>query len=347
MQARSAECVVARSSRSARSGAWWAVAQVAVLAGAPACAGGIPQAELDRCRLGVADGNDAFGVRQGPACSIVAQRLVSADRPTDALGFARRGCQLGDARGCEQYLALVRTQPSLARDEVGLARAAGEKACAGLVVGVDGADARPRLCVRTAELYREVEPRSADDAARLYARACKLGDPDACGRAASLGAEVGAVAVAAKASTPAASAASAPAPAVSTSGAAPEPVARQAATALPGEAPTAPATAARSAADAPTSVSPCHDMRACAPLAVDQRNASEVVGTLVNRCDRSVACTWCPANGNQVDKSKCRSAVLAPRESRKGRAHGLWYDGFRAIAYDCADANDPTGCVAP
>jgi hypothetical protein len=58
-------------------------------AGSAACAGGIPQAELNRCRLGVADGNDGFPARQGAACRMVAQRLASDDKPNDAMGFAR------------------------------------------------------------------------------------------------------------------------------------------------------------------------------------------------------------------------------------------------------------------
>jgi hypothetical protein len=87
-------------------------------------------------------------------------------------------------------------------------------------------------------------------------------------------------------------------------------------------------------------------MRPCVTLDVDQRNTSEVVGTIVNHCDRPVACTWCPAKGDLADKSGCRTATLAPNESRTGREQGLWYDGFHAIAYDCMDATDPKGCLA-
>jgi hypothetical protein len=282
-----------------------------------ACAGGIPQAELDRCRLGVADGNDAFQVRQGAACRMVAQRLATDERPGDAMGYARKACELEDGKGCEQYLALARGQRSLPPDELSHARAAGERACAGMVVGVEGADARPAICARTAELYQDVEPRSPDDAGRLYARACKLGDSRSCAHA--NGSDDTSIA-----------------PKASTKTALPPP---------PVSAPLLPRTmATTTAGGAPAA--PCHEMRPCVALDVNQRNTSEVVGTIVNRCDRQVACTWCPSRGDQVDKSGCRSATLAPNESRTGREQGLWYEGFNAIAYDCMDSSDDKGCLA-
>jgi hypothetical protein len=284
-----------------------------------ACAGAIPQAELDRCRLGVADGNDAFQARQGAACRMVAQRLASDEKPGDALGYARKACDLEDAKGCEQYLALARGQ-RLPGDELSHARAAGERACSGMVVGVEGTDARPAICARTAELYQDVEPRSPDDAGRLFARACKLGDDRSCAHAKSLGADDGSIAP--KAST------RAPLPP------------------SPAKAPLLPRPIATSTAASAPAGQPCHEMRPCVALDVNQRNVNEVVATIVNHCDRTVVCTWCPAHGDMADKSGCRTATLAPNESRAGREQGLWYEGFNAIAYDCMDSADEKNCLA-
>jgi hypothetical protein len=283
-----------------------------------ACAAMIPKAELDRCNLGVADGNDAFQARQGPACRMVAERLTADDRPVDAVGYARKACELEDARGCEHYLALVRGQPLLRAYELPRARAAGEKACSGMVIANDGADARPGICARTAELYLDLAPSSRGDAGRLYARACTLGDAASCGRAKTLGASIEErpVAIASKV---AGGAPPPPAPAVK-------------------PAPTA-------SAVAPAAVPQCHEMRSCVALDVRQRNATEVVGALHNGCDRAVKCTFCPARGNQVDKGGCRSATLGPNESKAGRESGLWYDGYNSIAYDCMDASDDRGCL--
>ena len=151
-----------------------------------ACAATVPRAELDRCTLGVADGNDAMTTRQGAACTMVAKRLAADEQPGAALGYARKACDFEDARGCEEYLALVRGQSRLGPGELQRARTAGEKACSGMVVAVDGAtDARPTICARTAELYQDVEPRSPEDAGRLFASACKLGDDASCARARS------------------------------------------------------------------------------------------------------------------------------------------------------------------
>jgi hypothetical protein len=87
-------------------------------------------------------------------------------------------------------------------------------------------------------------------------------------------------------------------------------------------------------------------MRGCVSLDVQQRNTTEIVGTIANHCDRSVTCGWCPAHGSRVDKGTCRSATLTPNESRRGREAGLWYDGYDAIAYDCIDASDNRSCLA-
>jgi hypothetical protein len=291
-----------------------------------ACASTIPKAELDRCKLGVADGNDGYTVRQGAACASVAKRLAADEEPAAALGYARKACDLEDARGCEEYLTLVRGQPSLAADELQRARAAGEKACAGMVLAVDGADARPTLCVSTAQLYEDLAPTSPGDAGRLYARACKLGDDRSCARASKLGADLSDHTVSPKVALP-----------------------------LPKAMPNAPAVAQPLPAPGPRPPAPppaapvpaCHEMRPCVTLEVTQRNFTEVVGSLSNHCDRAVACSWCPAHREQVDRGGgCRSVTLSPNEKRTGRESGLWYDGYDSIAYDCMDAADARACLA-
>jgi hypothetical protein len=291
-----------------------------------ACASTVPRAELDRCKLGVADGNDAYTVRQGAACASVARRLAADEEPAAALGYARKACDLEDARGCEEYLTLVRAQPSFAAEELMRARAAGEKACAGMVLAVDGADARPALCVATAQLYEDVAPASPDDAGRLYARACKLGDDRSCGKARKLGADLSDHAASSK-------------------GALPTPKARPNA---PGGAQPLPPPGPRPPSPSPAAPAPaCHEMRPCVSLEVTQRNVTEIVGSLVNHCDRPVACAWCPARRDQVDRGGgCHSATLSPNEQRGGQAAGLWYDGYDSIAYDCMDAADARACLA-
>jgi hypothetical protein len=284
-----------------------------------ACAATIPEVELHRCNLGVADGNDTFQPRQGAACRMVAERFVADDRVTEAVGYARKACELEDARGCEQYLALVRGQPSLRAYELPRARAAGEKACSGMVVANDGADARPAICARTAELYLDLAPSSRGDAGRLYARACQLGDSASCTQAKTLGVD----------------AAERPVQAANRPS--------QASPPLPMPAPK-PATTASAPVPA---VAPCHEMRACVALDVRQRNTSEVVGALRNGCDRAVKCTFCPSRSSQVDKAACRSVTLSPSESKVGQQAGLWYDGYNSIAYDCVDAKDDLGCLGP
>jgi hypothetical protein len=292
---------------------------------AAACGSTIPKAESARCTLGVADGNEAYQVRQPVACRMIAQRLAADDRPTEAMGYARKACQLEDAAGCSEYLELVRARPaSLAPDELLNARAAGEKACAGIVVATDGTDARPALCVDTAELYLDVEPRSRSDAGRLYARACELGDDKSCAKAKSLGVE------------PEEHAAPPPKPTRTFSlSAGPSAVA-------------APPSPPRSSASAPPpGPPPCHERRECVTLQLVQRNFSEVVGTMTSHCDAPVLCTWCPSHGQQVDRNQCRTTTLAPNESKTGQGAGLWFEGFNAMAYDCMDVNDDKRCLTP
>ncbi|HEY3822486.1 MAG TPA: hypothetical protein VGL81_35220 [Polyangiaceae bacterium] len=287
---------------------------------AVACAATVPRSELNRCTLGVADGNDAMTMRQGAACAMVAKRLAADEQPVPALGYARKACDLEDPRGCEEYLALVRGQSGrIGSEEVQRARAAGEKACSGMVVAVDGAtDARPMLCARTAELYEDVDPRSREDAGRLFASACKLGDDKSCGRARSLGVDPSDHVVL---------------------GPKPRPNAPSVAQALP---PPAPHFVSGVTPAAPP---PCHEMRACVTLEVEQRNTSEIVGSIANHCERAVTCNWCPAHHDQVDRSGCHVATLTPGEARAGRDAGLWYDGFDSMAYDCMDSGDVKGCL--
>jgi hypothetical protein len=288
-------------------------ALAALAATLAACASSIPKAELDRCNLGAADGNDAYRASQGAACGLVARHLADDEHPKDARAYARKSCQLEDSVGCTEYLALVRAQSAIAPDELLDARTAGEQACAGMVVAASGADARPALCARTAELYLDVEPKSTSDAARLYLRACKLGDAKSCARARSLGVDPDPPRLT--------SAKAAPPPA-------PHPAPPPAATAPP--APLAPA---------------CHEMRACVSLDLVQRNANEVVGTLTNHCDGAVTCAVCPSNGDQIDKAACHAVSLAPSEWRSGRESGLAYQGYSAMAYDCVAAGDEHSCL--
>lgn len=288
----------------------WLAASASLAAPLGACAATIPRAELDRCNLGVTDGNDQLSLRQGEACRIIAQRLAAQATWVTAIGYARKACQLQDARGCEDLLSLVRRDPNRTSEELQSAREAGEKACDGMVIATYGVDPRARICVRTAEVYVDLDPRSPRDAARLYARACALGDDESCARTKTLGVEVSARPVATAAS------------ALATVG---TPIA-------PTKSPRLPPVV-------------CHSMRSCVSLDVQQHNASEVLGTLTNHCDRNVFCSFCPARGEITDKTGCRTATLAPNESKSGRDAGLWYDGYTAIAYDCADAKDDRSCT--
>jgi len=220
-----------------------------------------------------------------------------------------------DPSGCVLYLSLAKNQPS----ELARARLTGEKACDGMVVSSDGTDARPRLCFLAGELYDEVEPRSADTAGRLYAKACKLGDDRGCPRAKALGVDPDAQAASAK--TP------------------PAPVLRPA--------PPPPAAPAPTATVVTQVMAPaCHEMKPCVSLELQQRNSSEVVGTMTNKCDHTALCHWCPATGSQIDKTKCRTGTFAPGETRTGNQWGLWYDGYNAMAYDCTEEHDPPACLA-
>jgi hypothetical protein len=277
-----------------------------------ACAPVVPPAAANRCKLGMSDGNDEYTARQGAACRVVAQSLVSDDQPNAAVSFARKACDLQDAAGCVLYLTLARGQAS----ELSRARSTGEKACDGMVVSADGTDPRPRLCFLTGELYDELEPRSPSDAGRLYARACKLGDDRGCPRATSLGVDPN------------------PPPPVAT-----KPASRPAPTAVPAPPPT-------STVVTQVLAPACHEMRGCVALDVQQRNSNEVVGTVVNHCDHSVVCRWCPAHATQVEKTLCHSGTLSAGESRTGTQWGLWYQGYDAMAYDCIDEHDPQGCLA-
>jgi hypothetical protein len=281
-----------------------------------ACADAVPHSALQRCTVGMADGNDAYTVRQGAACRIVAHALAADDKPNAAVSFARKACDMQDPQGCVLYLTLSRGQPS----ELTRARATGERACDGMVVSSDGTDARPRLCFLTGELYDELEPRSADEAGQLYAKACKLGDDRACPRAKALGVDPDAAPVAAKTPTP------------------PPPAPK----AAPPPPPPAPTTTVVSQVMAPA----CHEMKKCVSLELQQRNTNEVVGTMTNQCDHTALCHWCPAQGTTVDKTKCHAGTLAPGESRAGNQWGLWYEGYNAMAYDCAEEHDPPQCLA-
>jgi hypothetical protein len=278
-----------------------------------ACAEAVPQSALVRCKLGLSDGNDLYTVRQPAACRIVAQALAADDKPLTAVSFARKACDMQDPAGCVLYLTLSRAEPA----ELTRARATGEKACDGMVVSSDGTDARPRLCFLTGELYDELEPRSVDQAAHLYAKACKLGDDRGCPRARAMGVD----------------------PDAQAAGAKPPPPAPRAAAAPPPPAPTATVV---TQVMAPA----CHEMKPCVSLDLQQRNTSEVVGTMTNRCDHTALCHWCPAKGSQVDKTQCHAGTLAPGETRTGTQWGLWYDGYNAMAYDCTEEHDPPACLA-
>ena len=101
-----------------------------------ACKVAIPQAELDRCNLGVADGNDAFLPRQGPACRMVAERLTADERPIDAAGYARTD----DAGRAELILLNTCAVREKAEERV-YARAsmlAEHKSRPGVVLGITG-----------------------------------------------------------------------------------------------------------------------------------------------------------------------------------------------------------------
>jgi hypothetical protein len=298
----------------------------ALLLSLSACGSAIPKAELDRCKLGISDGNDAYTVRQGTACNLVARQLADDNQPLAAIGYARKACELEDALGCEEYLTIVRQRPALGPDDLMSARAAGEKACAGMVVGLSGTDARPELCEDTAELY-EVDPRSTSDAARLYVRACRLGRERSCVRAKSLGASVEEEPVA-------------PAPPAKTAHATPPSMPT-----LPPPRPVIPLPPPTPRPSATIVDSACHDMRECVSLELKQRNFTEVVGTMVSHCAGPVVCKWCPAKAQQPDRNACRTGSLGPGETKSGQEGGLWFDGYDSMAYDCTAVGDSPACL--
>lgn len=103
-----------------------------------------------RCNLGVADGNDAFTMRQGAACASLASRLAAQAEPDEAIGYARKSCQLEDASGCQRYLVLVRARTARGTDvDRGACHTAtlapGESRCAGAMRDARCAGARTRL----------------------------------------------------------------------------------------------------------------------------------------------------------------------------------------------------------
>jgi hypothetical protein len=290
-----------------------------------ACASSIPKAELDRCKLGVADGNDAYMVRQAAACGLIARHLADDQQIAAAIPYARKACQLEDAHGCEEYLTLVHERPTLGPDELSHARAAGEKACDGMVVAADGTDARPGLCEETAELF-ELDPPSPKDAGRFYARACKLGNDRGCTSAKRLGASV--------------ETEEAPPPAKATKAPPPPPMPAIPPPRPPIQLPPAPPRASTSIVEAS-----CHEMRDCVTLELRQRNITEVVGTMTSRCGQPVLCKWCPAKQQQVDKNACHTATLQPGDSKSGQEGGLWYDGYDSMGYDCMAVGDSPACM--
>jgi hypothetical protein len=166
-----------------------------------------------------------------------------------------------------------------------------------------GKDMRPLLCERTALLYRDRAPIDEGAAGRLYSRACKLGDDNACRRALALG--VGR-------SPPATRQVTVARGVLPAADSAAEPSASSVSTAVPAPPPQTPPRR------------PCHDLRDCVTLSLWLPSEGSLVGTLTSRCERPVACTWCPTRGDDVDRSACRSATLAPGESRHGRDDVLY-----------------------
>jgi hypothetical protein len=312
----------------------WGPVFMAVAILAAHCATTVSREQLDRCLLTSASGDDAHREVLGAACRTTAERFAEESRPREAVACARKACELGDALGCGHYLWLTHEDPALEPARLAAARATGERSCEGDAMTDDrGRDLRILLCERTALLYLDRVPIDASLAGRMYLRACKLGDDSACRHAQALG--IGRSAIAAR-DVPAASEVP-PAAAPSTPPGAP-------AAAVTPAAP-APATAA----PPPTSRAPlrgaCHDMHGCVTLSLWARSEEgDLVGTLTSHCERAATCTWCPAQGDAVDRSACRSATLGPGERRYGQSDGLYYKGFSAIAYDCSDADDDARC---
>jgi hypothetical protein len=315
---------------------------VAIVVMAAHCAT-VTREQLDRCLRAPTALDDAHRAVLGAACRTTAEQIAGEGRPREAVACARKACELGDARGCGHYLWLTHEDPALEPSSLAAARATGERACENDAMSDDqGRDLRILLCERTALLYRDRDPIDAASAARMYLRACKLGDDVACRHAQALGIGRSAqtardVATAAAASDVAPAVAPAD-PAARTDRAAPATAVPQS-SGLP-DAAAGPATASR----APLRGA-CHDMHDCVTLSLWARSEEgDLVGTLTSHCERRVACTWCPARGDSVDRSACGSATLAPGERRYGQSDGLYYKGFSAIAYDCSDADDDARC---
>ena len=297
-----------------------------------ACATHVLQRDVDRCNIGTADGNASYRPSRGVACTMVAQGLVEDGHLLEAMPFARRACEVGEARGCVEYLSDAANFHGVPREEIEAARTVGESACAGGPVMPSGSELAGAICEKLGELYLRVEPRSPDDAGRAYARSCTLGDRPACGKARSLGVDPDAL-----------SAKAAPKPTASAKPPAPPP--------MPVPLPGPPTPPPPPPPPPPTTTKPvptfaCHDMRSCVSLDVKRRNVTELVGTLENKCDREVRCGWCPASGGVVNTAgKCNATTLKPGETKTGQAAGLWYDAAGdGLALDCIDASDDARC---
>lgn len=323
----------------------WGPVFVAIAFLAAHCAT-VTREQLDRCLLASAAADEAHRAVMGAACRMTAERFAEQERPREAVLCARKACELGDARGCGDYLWLTHEDPALEPASLVAARATGERACDGdAMTDEQGRDLRALLCERTALLYRDRVPIDAAAAGRMYLRGCKLGDDSACRHAQALGLARSAVTardVAAATDVPPAAAPAAPAARAGT----PAPASAAA--------PQSPQSsglqdAAAAAVPAPVSRAPlrgaCHDMHDCVTLSLWARSdEGDLVGTLTSHCERRATCTWCPARGETVDRSACGSATLAPGERKYGQSDGLYYKGFSAIAYDCTDAEDDPRC---
>ncbi len=311
---------------------------LATIAAATGCATLVTREQIDRCLLAPAGADNAPSPVLGAACRTTAERLADEARPREAVACARKACELGDAHGCGDYLWLTHEDVALPPASLAAARAAGERACEGdALTDEHGKDMRLLLCERGALLYRDRAPIDDIAAGRLYSRACKLGDDNACLHALALG--VGRSPPATRKVTVVrvvvpATASDAPpsAPSASTAVLAPQSSGQPAVAATPAPAPSTPPTHA------------CHDRRDCVALSLWLPRDGDLVGTLTSRCERPVACTWCPARGDNVERSACRSATLAPGERRYGQSDGLYFTGFSGIAYDCMDVDDDARC---
>ncbi len=314
----------------------WGLVFLAIAVLAAHCASTVSREQLDRCLLASASADDAHREVLGAACRTTAERFADESRPREAVACARKACELGDALGCGHYLWLTHEDPALEPARLAAARATGAQSCEGdAMTDNRGKDLRILLCERTALLYLDRVPVDASLAGRMYLRACKLGDDNSCRHAQALG--IGRSAVAPR---DVATASDVPPAAV--------PGARAGAP-TPSVAPAPPAPAAATATPPPASRTPlrgaCHDLHDCVTLSLWARSEEgDLVGTLTSHCERAATCTWCPAQGEAVDRTACRSANIAPGERKYGQSDGLYYKGFSAIAYDCCDADDDPRC---